>query len=62
MTGNTAVIAITRHGIDIANRIMEKMPEVQVYAPIKYANPSMSNMNWFKEQTSQLIANLFKKK
>jgi len=49
MTGNTAVIAITRHGIDIANRIMEKMPEVQVYAPIKYANPSMSNMNWFKE-------------
>ena len=61
MTANTAVIAITRHGIDIANRIMEKMPEVQVYAPIKYANPSISNVNWFKEQTSQLVANLFKK-
>jgi hypothetical protein len=39
MTGNTAVIAITKHGIDIANRIMERMPEVQVYAPIKIFNP-----------------------
>jgi hypothetical protein len=54
MTGNTAVIAITRHGIDIANRIMEKMPEAQVYAPIKYTDQTMPNMNWFKEQTSQL--------
>ena len=61
MTGNTAVIAITKHGIDIANRIMEKMPKVQVYAPIKYTNSSMHNMNWFKEQTTQLVANLFKK-
>jgi len=61
MTGNTAVIAITKHGIDIANRIMEKMPEVQVYAPIKYANSSIHNINWFKEQTSQLVADLFKK-
>ena len=40
---------------------MEKMPEVHVYAPIKYANSSMHNMNWFKEQTTQLVANLFKK-
>ena len=61
MTGNTAVIAITKHGIDIANRIMEKMPEVQVYAPIKYANSSIHSFNWFKEQTSQLVADLFKK-
>src|SRR5215469_11585326 len=61
MTGNTAVIAITKHGIDIANRIMERMPEVQVYAPIKYANSSIHNINWFKEQTSQLVADLFKK-
>jgi cobalt-precorrin 5A hydrolase len=60
-TGNIAVIAITRHGIDIASRIMEKMPEVQVYAPIKFANSSMHKMNWFKEQTAQLVANLFKK-
>ncbi|HET7149613.1 MAG TPA: cobalamin biosynthesis protein [Candidatus Nitrosopolaris sp.] len=61
MTRNIAVIAITRHGIDIANNILKKMPEVQVYAPIKYANQSMSHVNWFGEQTSQLVANLFKK-
>ncbi len=61
MKGNTAVIAITRNGIDIANRILEKMPEVQVYAPIKFANSSMLRINWFKEQTAQVVANLFKK-
>jgi len=61
MTGNTVVIAITKHGIDIAIRIMERMPEVQVYAPIKYANSSIHNINWFKEQTSQLVADLFER-
>ena len=61
MTANTVVIAITKHGIDIGNRIMQKMPEVQVYAPIKYANSSMRNITWFKEHTSQLVADLFKK-
>jgi hypothetical protein len=60
MTGNTAVIAITKHGIDIANRIIERMQEVQVYAPIKYANSSIHNINWVKEQTSQLVADLKK--
>jgi cobalt-precorrin 5A hydrolase len=61
MTANTVVIAITKHGIDIANTIMQKMPEVQVYAPVKYSNSSMHYINWFKEQTSQLVADLFKK-
>jgi hypothetical protein len=32
MKANAVVIAITKHGIDIACRIMQKMPEVQVYA------------------------------
>src|SRR5215469_4795362 len=40
---------------------MERMPEVKVYAPIKYANSSIHNINWAKEQTSQLVADLFKK-
>lgn len=61
MTANKVVIAITKHGIDIGCRIMQKMPEVQVYAPIKYANSSVRNIIWFKEQTSQLVADLFKK-
>jgi cobalt-precorrin 5A hydrolase len=61
MTANTVVIAITKHGIDIARRIMQKMPEVQVYAPIKYADSSIRDITWFKEQTTKLVADLFKK-
>jgi cobalt-precorrin 5A hydrolase len=61
MTANTVVIAITKHGIDIACRIMQNMPEVQVYAPAKYADTSVRDIAWFKEQTSKLVADLFKK-
>ena len=59
MIRKIAVVAITKHGIDIAHRIKEKMPEVEIYAPTKHNN-STSNINWFTEQTAQLIANLFK--
>jgi cobalt-precorrin 5A hydrolase len=61
MTANTVVIAITKHGIDIACRIMQNMPEVKVYAPVKYADSSIRDITWFKEQTSKLVADLFKK-
>jgi cobalt-precorrin 5A hydrolase len=61
MTANTVVIAITKHGIDIACRIMQNMPEVQIYAPVKYADSSIRDIVWFKEQTSKLVADLFKK-
>ena len=60
MIRKIAVVAITRHGIDIAHRIKEKMPEVEIYAPAKHSN-STSDINWFTEQTAQsLVANLFK--
>ena len=61
MVGKTAVISITRHGIEIARRIKENIPEVEIYAPMKH-NDSSSDINWFTEQTSQLVANLFKTK
>lgn len=61
MTDNIAVIAITKRGISLAYKIMEKMPGVQVYAPIKYASSSMHNVNWFKEHAAQVVANLFNK-
>jgi cobalt-precorrin 5A hydrolase len=60
MVGKIAVIAITRHGIDIATKIKEKMPEVQIFAPKKYSNSSTDVINWFTEQTAQLITALFK--
>jgi cobalt-precorrin 5A hydrolase len=59
MIRKTAVVAITKHGIEIARRIKEKMPEVEIYAPAKHSN-STSDINWFTEQTAQLVANLFK--
>ena len=33
MVGKTAVIAITKHGIEIARQIKEKLSEVEIYAP-----------------------------
>ncbi len=61
MIANAAVIAITKHGIDIACRIMQNMPEVRVYAPIKFADSSIPDITWFKEQTTKLVGDLFKK-
>ena len=63
MVRKTAVIAITKHGIEIAHRIKENMQEVEIYAPAKYnvsAPESASDITWFTEQTTQLVANLFK--
>src|SRR5919199_1324948 len=63
MVRKTTVIAITKHGIEIARRIKENMQEVEIYAPAKYnvsAPESASDITWFTEQTTQLVANLFK--
>ncbi len=56
----TAVIAITKHGIQIANRIKERMPEVEIYVPAKLKN-SQSEIIWFTEQVSRTLAEQFKK-
>ena len=61
MIEKAAVVAITKHGIEVARRIKEKIPEVEVYVPLKYSDFS-PDINWFSEQTSQLIGNLFKTK
>jgi cobalt-precorrin 5A hydrolase len=63
MVRKTAVIAITKHGIEIAHRIKENMQEVEIYAPAKYnisASEPQSDITWFTEQTTQLMTNLFK--
>jgi cobalt-precorrin 5A hydrolase len=58
MVGKIVVIAITKHGIEIARQIKEKLSEVEIYAPAKH-NDSASDINWFTEQTAQLVASLF---
>ncbi len=55
----TAVVAITKHGIEIARRIKQKMPEVEIYVPAKHSDGGI-DVKWFSEQSTQLVGNLFK--
>lgn len=55
----TAVVAITKHGIEIARRIKEKMPEVEIYVPAKHSDGG-NDINWFSDQSTQLVGSLFK--
>lgn len=55
----TAVVAITKHGIEIARKIKAKMPEVEVYVPAKHSDGG-ADITWFSEQSTQLVGNLFK--
>ncbi len=55
----TAAVAITKHGIEIARRIKQKMPEVEIYVPAKHSDGG-SDITWFSEQSTQLVGNLFK--
>src|SRR5919107_498591 len=59
MVTKMAIVAITRHGIEIARRIKQKMPEVEIYVPAKH-NDGGNDILWFSEQSMQLVAKLFK--
>ncbi len=53
------MVAITKHGIVIARRIKQKMPEVEIYVPSKHTDGG-SDITWFSEQSTQLVGGLFK--
>ena len=53
------IVAITKHGIEIARRIKQKMPEVEIYVPTKHSDGG-TDINWFSEQSTKLVGNLFK--
>jgi cobalt-precorrin 5A hydrolase len=55
----TAIVAITKHGVEIARRIKHKMPEVEIYVPAKHSDGG-TDINWFSEQSTQLVGSLFK--
>src|SRR5213594_332584 len=55
----TAIVAITKHGIEIARKLRQKMPEAQIYVPAKYTDGG-TDINWFSEQSTQLVGSLFK--
>jgi cobalt-precorrin 5A hydrolase len=54
-----AIVAITKHGIEIARKIKDRMPEVEIYVPAKHSDGG-ADINWFSEQSTQLVASLFK--
>ncbi|MEM2141149.1 cobalamin biosynthesis protein [Nitrososphaera sp.] len=55
----TAVVAITKHGIDIARKIKARMPEVEIYVPAKHSDGG-TDINWFSDPSTQLVGSLFK--
>ena len=55
----TAILAITKHGIEIARKIKQKMPEVEIYVPAKHSDGE-SDINWYSEQSTNLVGSLFK--
>jgi cobalt-precorrin 5A hydrolase len=59
MVARMAIVAITRHGIEIARRIKQRMPEVEIYVPAKH-NDRGNDVFWFSEQSTQLVGKLFK--
>ena len=59
MIEKIAVVAITKHGIVIARKIKDNLRQADIYAPIKH-NDSGRDINWFDQQTTEMVANLFK--
>jgi cobalt-precorrin 5A hydrolase len=59
-TSSPAIIAITKHGIEIARKIKENLPDAEIYVPDKH-NDSRNDISWFKEQTGDIVSSLFKK-
>lgn len=54
-----AAIAITKHGIKIARKIKEMIPEVEIYAQAKHSD-SGEDIHWFTEPTTKIVSDLFK--
>lgn len=59
MATKIAIVAITRHGIEIARRIKQRIPEAEIYVPAKHDDGG-NDILWFSEQSTQLVAKLFK--
>jgi cobalt-precorrin 5A hydrolase len=59
MVGTVAIVAITKHGIEIARRIKQSMPEAEIYVPQKHTDGG-NDIKWFSEQSTQFVGDLFK--
>jgi cobalt-precorrin 5A hydrolase len=59
MVANMTIVAITRHGIEIARRIKQNMPDIEIYVPAKH-NDGGNDIVWFSEQSTELVGRLFR--
>ncbi|MEM3103615.1 MAG: cobalamin biosynthesis protein [Candidatus Nitrosocaldus sp.] len=61
--GRVAVVAITKHGLEIAGRLKSIMHDWDVYAPEKFRSEQVTSMmmevKWYNEPSAVLIARLF---
>ena len=55
----TVVVAITKHGIEIARRIRKHMPEVIIYVPAKHSDGG-KDITWFSEASTKMVSELFR--
>lgn len=56
--GKIAVIAITKHGIEIARKIKAKMQEWDIHVPEKF-NDGKDDINWYSDPSPLAISKLF---
>ncbi|WP_299291292.1 cobalamin biosynthesis protein [Nitrosopumilus sp.] len=54
-----SVLAITKNGINIGQKLKEFFPKWEIFAPEKFANEN-SSITWYSEPTSEKIVELFK--
>ena len=54
----TAVLAITKNGLEIAEKILRIYPNFEIFAPEKFQNEK-NQFTWYSESTTQKIKELF---
>jgi cobalt-precorrin 5A hydrolase len=54
-----AVVAITKHGVEIARKLKVRMPEFDIYVPDKFSD-GKDDVNWYKDPTAVAMGKLFK--
>jgi len=55
----TSVLAITKNGVNIGQKLKELFPDWSIFAPSKFSNGN-SRITWYSEPTSEKIVELFK--
>ncbi|MEM3084063.1 MAG: cobalamin biosynthesis protein, partial [Nitrososphaerales archaeon] len=54
-----AVVAITKHGIEIARKLKTRMPEFDIHVPEKFSDGKY-DVNWYNEPSAVAMGKLFK--